>query len=181
MAISNPPSLQLDQLSSGFKGVTPALGKSYTEAASVCFDEQGHLNGNCRLTVRSDERSQFTLHWLQVTDQMKRSYADYDEATEWGAICVALIVVKELTGMTVFERSYRGTGFDYYIGLEAVESRPFDNKARLEISGLRKATSQKVTARVRKKCKQTQVSDGCLPALVAVVEFSQPLAQVVKR
>lgn len=59
---------------------------------------------------------------------------------------------------------------------------PFENKARLEVSGIRNGNQKVVTARVRAKLAQTEVSDETrLPAYIVVVEFGQPVADVRQR
>lgn len=78
------------------------------------------------------------------------------------------------------ERSAKGTGIDYWLGDDA-EGPPFQNKARLEVSGILRAEGNVetvVSGRVRAKQRQTQRSSGTLPACVVVVEFGSPLAEV---
>ena len=57
----------------------------------------------------------------------------------------------------------------------------FQNRARLEVSGIRNDTNSRVAQRVREKIKQTKRSDGHLPALIVVVEFSEPQSRIAKR
>jgi hypothetical protein len=70
-------------------------------------------------------------------------------------------------------------GFDYWMGDES--AIPFQSKARLEISGIRRGDDSDIKARVRQKLKQTNQSDGLLPAYVIVVEFGSPLAEVRRK
>lgn len=78
------------------------------------------------------------------------------------------------------QRSRKGTGFDYWLGDEA--DMPFQNKARLEVSGIRNGDQKIIKARVREKLTQTEVSDKTrLPAYVVVVEFGRPVAEVRQR
>lgn len=59
---------------------------------------------------------------------------------------------------------------------------PFQNKARLEVSGIRNGDQKIIKARVREKLTQTEVSDKTrLPAYVVVVEFGRPVAEVRQR
>ncbi|BDA74130.1 hypothetical protein CAL7716_082960 [Calothrix sp. PCC 7716] len=90
---------------------------------------------------------------------------------------IAFLVVRELTNLTVIERSAKGTGFDYWLGaLEPDEELPFQNRVRLEVSGIRSGDSSRVKARVKQKKEQTKPSDGQYPAYVIVVEFSTPIS-----
>ena len=69
---------------------------------------------------------------------------------------------------------------DYWLGPD--HPYPFQKKARLEVSGIRKGSESDVERLVQKKCHQTERSDQTgLPAFAAVVEFSHPMAKVVKR
>ena len=100
-------------------------------------------------------------------------------ATEHGAYGIACLLILDLTGLTVIQRSRKGTGFDFWLGDD--EELPFQNKARLEVSGIRQGDAARVAARVAQKKKQTGRSDGFLPAYVIVVDFGTPLARVIKK
>lgn len=91
---------------------------------------------------------------------------------------IAVLLAQKEIGYTVIERSRIGTGFDYWLGKE---SNLFQKKARLEISGILRGSNSDVKARIRQKLKQTNRSDGVLPAYVIVVEFGHPLAEVQKK
>ena len=123
------------------------------------------------------------LAWPRVTDQTLRTWADLQEATEYGATAIAALLAKQELGYAVVERSAKGTGIDYWLGDDA-EGPPFQNKARLEVSGILRVEGSArnvetaVARRVRAKQRQTQSSRGSLPACVIVVEFGSPLAEV---
>ena len=57
----------------------------------------------------------------------------------------------------------------------------FQNKARLEVSGIRKGSEATIVGRVRKKLGQTVKSDAALSVMVIVIEFSGPQSRVAKR
>ena len=76
------------------------------------------------------------------------------EATEWGACGVAILVVNQVTGKVVIERSKKGTGFDYWLGdNDDGDSLPFANSARLEVSGILTGTKAQIASR-RASCKK---------------------------
>jgi len=178
-AVDDVAALVLMRLGEGCPALTPDCGRSLAEAAAVCLEDQGHGSG-IRLIVVGEYEGSFSIVRPVVTDQMRRCYNDPDEATENGACGVAILLVQELAGLTVVERSRRGTGFDYWLGPE--EWYPFQNQARLEVSGIRTGSSGDIKARVKQKLQQTQQSDALLlPAYVVVVEFSRPMAEVAKR
>ena len=108
---------------------------------------------------------------------------DEEFATEQGAYGCAILVVEELAGLRVTARSRKGTGFDWWLGSDKNDDdeKLFQQKTRLEVSGIRKGP-HRVKTRVKDKKEQTKQSDHMsLEALVVVVEFSLPLTQVEKR
>jgi hypothetical protein len=52
---------------------------------------------------------------------------------------------------------------------------------RLEVSGIRKGDDSRIKARIKQKLEQVSPTDGTLPAYIVVVEFSNPLAFIVKK
>src|ERR1700730_18242184 len=62
--------------------------------------------------------AQFLMEWPPVDDQARRSHNDIQEATERGAYGIAILIICDLTGMVVVERSAKGPGFDYWLGAD---------------------------------------------------------------
>jgi hypothetical protein len=171
--------LDLSDLANGLPAISPAFGQYLAEAGAVCLESQGHANGQ-ELSVQGMRSEDYALRWPEVTDQIERCLNDPEVATEHGAVGIAVLLMKRLIGYAVIQRSRKGTGFDYWLGDES--DMPFDNKARLEVSGIRNGDQKAVKARVREKLKQTEVSDETrLPAYVVVVEFGRPVAEVRQR
>jgi len=173
--------LELTKLAEGLIGITPAFGQTLAEAAAVCFEDQDH-NSGVQLEIRGAFQGEYQVSWQQVTEQMVRCYNDEQCTTELGAYGVAFLLILDLTDCTVIQRSYRGTGFDYWLGTVGDSNGlPFQNKERLEVSGIRCGDSNLVKARVNQKLKQVEPSQNTsLPALIVVVEFSAPMSQVVR-
>lgn len=171
----------LDDLGNGLPGISETWGQFLSEAASVCLHCQGHSTG-VQLEVKGTSPSTFSVCWKdQVTSQLINAWADKDEMAEYGACGVAILLILQLTDFTVVRRACKGTGIDYWLG-SAQSDAPFEDAARLEVSGILKGDEQSVKARVAKKKKQTEKSaDSNLPAYVAVVEFSKPQSCVVKK
>ena len=112
---------------------------------------------------------------------MLRCWNDIEYTTEQAAYGIAFLVIQELTDYTVIERSRRGTGFDYWLGKKGETNElPFQNAVRLEVSGIRKGDDSRVKARVKLKVEQVSPTDD-IPAYIVVVEFSNPLAFIVKK
>ena len=171
--------LDLNDLGSGLPAITPNFGKALAEAAGVCLESQGHSQLTL-LTIRGHIVSEQQMAWPQVTAQARRTWGDSEEATEYGATGVAVLMARNELGYLVIERSSKGTGVDYWLGDDA-SGLSLERKARLEISGIRSGSSNDVRARVRQKLQQKLPSDGSLPVYVVVVEFGTPLAEVQKK
>lgn len=171
--------LNLERLALGMPGISPRRGASFAEAASVCLEETDHHPG---VTMQIDGDCK---HYVQVvwngaagSTQNTRAWNDPEEATEDGAYGVAALLITELSEYTVVERSRKGTGFDYWLGRKDAPDPLFQEKARLEVSGIRSGDQHAINARVRRKIDQTKVSNGLLPGVIVVVEFGSPRTRV---
>ena len=173
--------LDLNDLGDNYiPGVTPAIGNFMAQAGAVCLDSSGHDQG-VQLTIRGISDHKYGLVWTTPTAQAHRSW-QHNQATEWGAAGIAVLLAKNETPYTVIEAATQGTGIDYWLGDDS--DIPFQRKARLEISGIRQdsvgiASDRTIAARVREKMRQTIQSDNTnTPAYVIVVEFGHPIAEV---
>lgn len=173
--------LLLAKLEEGTPGITEAWGKFLTEASTVCFECQQHTTG-VEMTVQGLTPTKFKIHWEHsITEQVRNAWEDMQEATEYGACGVAVLLILELTEYTVIQRSVKGTGVDYWLGFKDA-TLPFQNAARLEVSGIMNGDANAIKSRVKKKINQTKVTDsGNLPAYIVVVEFGKPVSHVVQK
>lgn len=166
--------IELSELAGGMPAITPAFGQYLAEACAVCLESQGHSQGKT-LSVRGTHQAIYTLTWPAVTNQVLRCLNDPEVATEHGAVGIAVLLAKKVLGYTVIQRSRKGTGFDYWLG--GTNTVPFQNLARLEVSGIRKGDDGSIAARAKQKRRQVEPSDDtALPAHVVIVEFSRPTA-----
>jgi hypothetical protein len=173
--------LDLDSLAIGLPAITPAFGAALAEAAAVCLDAQAHRSG-VEMLVEGDFSGCFRVNWSAVTTQMQRCWNDMEYATEQGAYGLAFLIVGQLTGYTVIERSIKGTGFDYWLGARLpTGTLAFERKVRLEVSGILQGQESRIRARVKEKVQQTQQYEHPLPVYVVVIEFGQPQARMVQR
>lgn len=156
-------------------GVTTACGKMLVEAAAVCLQDREHQTG-IQLFVVGVKPDAFYLEWSAVDEQQKRCYNDMQEATEWGACCIAILLVRELSGKVVVERSKKGPGFDHWIGED--DDLLFRGKARLEVSGILLGTTSQIDTRVKQKKAQIKSTNHLAPGYIAIVEFGKPMAHV---
>lgn len=174
--------LDLRQLEAGIPALTQALGRVHAEAAAVCLENQGHQEP-VRLVVRKTDRPQYALSWPALTETMRRAYEDLERATELGAYGVAILLVRDQTGLTAIRQSRKGTGFDYWLGPDGTDDQlVFQSAARLEVSGILSGTDSQFLTHMKRKLEQTKVSDTSgLPAYACIVEFSRPQAEVATR
>lgn len=174
--------LRLRNWRTGFRRSPRLWAAHWQKQPLLCLENQYHAE-SCFLTVRYGEKTIPYLLWrLTVTDQIDRAYHDLQEATELGACGIAILIAMKITGYTLVQRSVKGTGFDYWLGVVASEEslEPMERKARLEVSGILHGAEVIIEARVQEKIRQTRQSAGEHPAFVIVVEFSRPLAYMVK-
>lgn len=167
--------LDLETLRTGVLGLTPEFGSFCLQACTVCLDNSKHLNG---VSAKLSETYSDTLNltWTSIVDnQVLRNWKDLQEATEYGATAIAILLAKELTEFTCIERSSKGLGFDYWLGDEN-DFGIFQNKAKLEISGILEE-SETNTLETRTKIKESQTKKSAflnMNAHICVMEFSNP-------
>ncbi len=172
--------LDLRILSEGdIPAISPSVGAFIAEAGGVCLEHNSHRRGHT-LLVRGYRNSRYFLSWPLITSQSLAAWNDLEQATEYGAIAVAVLVAKAEIGYEILRQSRKGTGFDYWIGSASEEG--FVEKAGLEISGILTGDDRTIKARVKDKLTQTDQSDQSqLEMYVIVVEFGRPLAEVQKK
>jgi hypothetical protein len=152
--------------------LTLAAGLNFGHAASVCLESRGHV-----LTINLSGSGEFIRTYavirFDVTEQMKRTWNDEEFTTEQGAYGIALLVASKEMNVKAIEKSRKKTGIDYWLGGNT--GFLFQNKVRLEVSGIRNGSDEQIETRFAKKMKQSQKSDGTrLPALIVIVEFNKP-------
>ena len=173
-------SLSFDALANGRLGISSRYGSFLAEAAAHCLQCNDHSNP-VTLFVTGDVCTAGSLKWLSP-DAAEGTWSDLQEATEYGAYGVAILIVLRLTDTRQVERSAKGTGVDYWMGDAKERSGIFQRAARLEVSGILRGDETKVAARLAKKLAQTKQSDEAgLPAYVAIVDFGRPEVRFAKR
>ncbi len=157
--MNEPRKLVITDLAKGLPAITPSFGAALAEACAVCLEEQKHKHSQgVEITVNGDFNAKFELFWQPVNEQMLRCPNVEEFTTEQAAYGIAFLIVRELTDLTVIERSRKGTGFDYWLGTsDTDEGQPFKNKVRLEVSGIRKGNLSLVKARVKQSATGTRL------------------------
>lgn len=172
--------LRLESLDQGIPVIPRQAAGFYKLACMVCLDNQRHDSG-VWLKVEHYDDSEVFLEVLwddEVTDDVRRAYADLVKATESAACAMALLIVREITGFTAIEQASRGTTIDYYLGdRRGTDDLVFNTVARLEVTGILHANeSNTVDGRISEK--RRRLKPG-LRTLITVVEFSHPMSKLV--
>lgn len=165
----------------GLPGLSKNTCNHCYDAFMVCMHRCNHDFG-VALNLIGDIKKSFSLQWEDYfNDQIDRTWQDQIYCTDHAAICLSALLVKKCTEYTIIQRARIGTGIDYWLGKENIH--PFENSARLEISGIFKESKlNTVEKRFNTKKKQTQSSDNTsLPVYISIVEFSKPKAIFAKK
>jgi predicted transcriptional regulator len=152
----------------------------YAEAAAICFEENNFV-GKVALKIEEGEKEIAVFHftWATVNQQVKDMHNDLIYETEYGAYCMAFLIIHHLTDYKVIRRSKRKTGFDYWLSEKETEY-PFTDAARLEVSGILKGKSAGISQRIKAKKEQIKQSDSNqLPAYIIVTDFKKPLSKII--
>jgi len=172
--------LNLNELAAGMPGIGPVWAAVLAEAAVVCLESHAHASG-VNMPVSGGFTHQFTVQWKPLPDpkQAQRTWGDPEEATELAACGLAALIITALTPWTVVARSRKGTGFDYWLGPKESTDGLFQNKARLEVSGIRRGSASDVESRANQKLRQMSRSASlAIPGYVTVVEFGAPVSRM---
>jgi hypothetical protein len=164
-------------LDPGNSGLLDGIAEYMGSCAAVCLEKNAHTSG-VLMPIEGDYSSKFSLTWSELSEKHHSTCADIQEATEFGAYGVAILMVRETTGKTVVQRAAKGPGFDFWVGDEEDDELPFQGLTRLEVSGILEGDSASIRARVNQKKKQVIPSDGRGPAIIAVVDFGCPLTRM---
>jgi len=145
----------------------------YEEAFSSILKRKGHVKP-VFIKVQGQPEAVLEVHWRDISTEALESWQDQDEATEYGATGLALLIVACCTEYKVIARSRKGQGFDYWLGQNTDLDFPFKRKARLEVSGINEGTLAEMDLRLSQKLKQTAKSDKTgLPIIIIIAEFSK--------
>lgn len=165
--------------------ITDITARCMQEACEISLQYNSHKPG-VEMKAQGKFEEKILINWVYNTTGAEGKW-DPNQASEWGASCIALMLIPEFTGLLATERAFScdGLGFDYWLGYEQ-SSRSEDifstkdHKARLEISGIRNGSQSDINARVKRKTNQVAPTDHLgLPAYIVVVEFGTPVSKTV--
>jgi hypothetical protein len=160
--------LDLERIRDGFPGITPRVGEYLLEACLVCLEKQGHESGTI-LHVYGDWNVDVELRWnTVVSEQMRRTWNNRNDMTEHAAICLATLLVNQLTPYMALEQADIDSGIDYWL-MSKLKPEIDEPCGRLEVSGIFSGTAAQITRRFRMKLIQSDKSDETgLPAIIGI-------------
>ncbi len=180
MTSNSAQTLSLNELEKGLPGISEKVGSFLCEASSYCFHLQKHKNG-VEMHVKGDSEKVFQVTWEnEITEQTRNTWNDTQDLIEFGASGVAILLTIEMTDFTVIRRAKKGEGIDYWLGKKD-SILPFEDAARLEVSGILEGNESTIKTRVKQKKAQTYPTDGVFPAYISVIEFSKPVSHLEKK
>ena len=142
----------------------------------------GHKSGVI-LKVSGYYQTDIILKWqTTLTAETILGWKDIKETTEYGATAIALLLMLELGDCNFAERLPQGGIGDYFLKKEVLSNNQAKNEIFLEISGIFKESKQNsINIRINQKKKQlAKKSTNNLNVFIAIVEFTNPKAKIVK-
>lgn len=181
----NSGDLILDSLGTGVPALTRIKAAMLKEACIWCLKQCEHENGVQITCTICDDDVCYSIKWTSDVDvdDIFRAY-NIDDAVEYGAEALSLLLIRKKTDFTAIRRAVRPSGIDYWLGFKKEDKTSLFSMAdaRLEISGiLREKGSNTLKNRIKRKLKQTQASDHVFPVFVTIIEFSDPKAKMVRK
>ena len=157
------------------------IGLLMCDCLVVCLSEENHEAGLI-LTVETDDKEYaFRIEWTtKITPHLIGATRDEERTTEWAAMGIAVLLVRELTDYPYIFTRRKGEGIDFCL---SKNETIFSCDARLEVSGIRKESlTNTIEKRLRIKKIQTERSDDSnKPTFISITEFSKPKSLFVKK
>jgi hypothetical protein len=169
---NNVGDLILESLGSGIPALRENKASMLKECCIWCLTKCEHSNGVIIKSLFCDRPDCYRVIWDENyinIDNIFRAY-NSDDAIEFGAEAITLLLIKEHTPYTAIERAVKGTGIDYWLGYKSNNPTILfsKNDARLEITGiLEERGTNTIKYRIKKKMKQTEASDHTFPVYIS--------------
>ena len=178
--------LDLDKIHESIPEMAKSLADYMYDAAVFCFHHHGYSSGR-RCEVRNlEETFEITsLVWTrQITDRILRTFGDTSYAVEFAAEGIACLTIQALTPYTVFKRSQRNDGVDFWLTENFdQDSYTLQRAARMESKGITDAIypSDIKTPLDAGYIQSRKSDDTGLPVFIIATEFSKPVIVMVQR
>lgn len=162
------------------------------EAFLVCMTSQDKTSGSILSPYNAEDNllsEEYSIIWEKVVDErMKRSHNNENQTTDFGSMYISLILIEEVDEIQKviedcnygYVTSVVGSGIDFWL---SKIDEPLNFKARIEISGIRRAApTNNIDTRRRIKEQQVTKSDNTeLPAFISIVEFSNVESLIIEK
>lgn len=179
MTDEDKPKLQLESLHERHIGLTPALGDTFFEAASVCLSR--HHDSPVEMEIASDVGKSTRLVDFQKPDvRLLNAWANHIDTTESGAYGVCLAAVETEEQLVAVRRAETLTGADWYVAPIGTEPNDLERCFRLEISGVDAGGRSVIETRLQRKVDQARRGASNLPAIASVVGFKTKAIMIQK-
>lgn len=156
-------------------GLYEHLCRAYADAACVCLSR--HHISPADLTIENPtEICMREISWEIPNEQIRRSWANVDDATRDGAYCVSLAIIEAEFGFVALARAETKTGADYYVGLP--EASDLEKALRLEVSGTDKGDRPVIQSRLKEKLNQLKRGNSNRPGIAVVIGFLEKYAML---
>lgn len=170
MADERNAKLRLESLHERHTGLTPSLGGTFYEAASVCLSR--HHDSPVEVEITCNGGTSNRLAEFQKPDaRVLNAYANDFDTTESGAYGICLAAVEAEEQLVAVKRAETLTGADWYVGPIGATSDDLESLYRLEVSGVDAGNRATIAARLKQKVEQTRRGLSNLPAIASVVGF----------
>ena len=173
--------LDLNTIGQDIEGVSQPFGLYMAESAAVSFHSQGHKSGVTLLISDGDTTENSQVEWANdINNSVLSSHFDEKRTTDFGAMCVAVLLACRLTDYTNFKTSRTDNGYDFKLRKKDADGNFM--KATLEVSGIRKETPQN-TVKSRLSIKKKQILKRAkknAKCYVSIIEFSKPEAKFIQ-
>jgi len=171
--------LRLESMHERHTGLTPALGSTFFEAASVCLSR--HHNPPIEVEIVCNGSNSTRLVEFQKPDtRVSNAWANEIDTTEFGAYGVCLAAVEVEERLVAVKRAETLTGADWYVAPIGTEPEDLEHCFRLEVSGIDAGGSSVIKSRLRQKVVQTKRGASNLPAIASVVGFKEKAIAIQK-
>ncbi|HEX2076126.1 MAG TPA: hypothetical protein VHG08_00405 [Longimicrobium sp.] len=122
-----------------------------------------------------EEQTSLLLEWDAPGERLLSAWANTNEATEAGAVGLALAALETCASLVAVRRAETRTGADYYVGPPGSGREDPEQCLRLEISGVDHGSASLVHRRLFEKVQQAIRGESNLPALAGVAGFKVSL------
>ncbi len=181
MSVTITDEIEIDRNRDHVRGLSKHKAGFQFECCVWCMAENQHESGSTLKVIEDNRTEYYRVVWSRESVDLDdvKSCIDQDEAAEYGAEAIALILGILRTDYTIIKKARkRGGGFDYWVGNDP--DGLFQEFARLEISGIfEEKSGNTINSRVKVKLDQLSKSDGKIPGFVIVVEFHKFIGKIV--